>query len=72
MASDGETGIDGVPLTRREQVVLTGILDRASNEQIAAQLGCSVKTVEFHVGNMLRKTGEKSRLGLALAALGKR
>ncbi len=57
-------------LTPREQQVFKHLLTRASYEEIAHELECSVKNVEFHASNILRKAGEKSRLGLALSVLG--
>jgi DNA-binding CsgD family transcriptional regulator len=57
-------------LTRCERVILLHILRGDSNLTIASSLGCAVKTVEFHVTNILKKSGEKSRLGLVLRACG--
>jgi DNA-binding NarL/FixJ family response regulator len=59
-------------LTKRERLVLFHVLCGASNLAIAKCLACSIKTVEFHVTNILRKSGEKSRLRLVLRALGPR
>lgn len=58
-------------LTPREDAVLQHVLAGASNPAIAVRLRCSVKTVEFHVSNILRKTGEKTRVGLIVRVLGK-
>jgi DNA-binding CsgD family transcriptional regulator len=70
MATGSEFTLRGERLTPAEQTVLKHLLTRASNDDIARLLGCSVKNVEFHVGNILKKAGEKSRLGLVLALLG--
>ncbi|WP_433516177.1 response regulator transcription factor [Nonomuraea sp. CA-143628] len=35
-----------------------------ANSEIATELGISVRTVESHVRNMLRKSGRRSRAGL--------
>ncbi len=52
-------------LTPQElQVALAASQDR-SNRQIAAELFLSPKTVEFHLGNVYRKLGIRSRAGLA-------
>lgn len=58
-------------LTPREDAVLQLVLAGASNPVIAVKLRCSVKTIEFHVGNILRKTGEKNRVGLIVRVLGR-
>ena len=48
------------------------VSDGLSNTQVASGLFLSVKTVEFHLGNVYRKLGVRSRGGLAkgLAAAG--
>ena len=53
-----------IHLTPRERVVLANLSQGACNKSIASKLGCSVRTVEFHVSNLLRKTGVASRLEL--------
>lgn len=58
-----------VELTPQERRVLARILRGETNKQIALGLTCSVKTVEFHVSNLLRKSGVDSRLRLAVDAL---
>lgn len=59
MGSDPE-----VELTAREQEVLGLLREGLANKDIADALGCSVRTVEFHVTNLLRKVGASSRLEL--------
>jgi DNA-binding NarL/FixJ family response regulator len=54
-------------LTARECDVLSLILGRATNRHIAEKLGCSLKTAEFHVSNILRKSGATSRAELMRA-----
>jgi DNA-binding CsgD family transcriptional regulator len=51
-------------LTAREQEVLGLLGEGRSNKEIADKLTCSVRTVEFHISNLLRKAGASSRLGL--------
>ena len=52
-------------LTAQElQVALAAARD-LSNRQVAAELYLSPKTVEFHLGNVYRKLGIRSRTGLA-------
>ncbi len=59
----GETGIDHVTddlaeiLSRREREVLKLISEGNTNNQIAHQLGISVKTVEKHRQNLMKKMG---------------
>jgi DNA-binding CsgD family transcriptional regulator len=54
----------GIGLTAREQEVLGLLSEGRSNKEIAASLTCSVRTVEFHISNLLRKVGASSRLEL--------
>jgi DNA-binding CsgD family transcriptional regulator len=53
-----------IELTPREQQVLGLLSEGRANKEIADALGCSVRTVEFHVSNLLRKVGASSRLEL--------
>jgi DNA-binding CsgD family transcriptional regulator len=53
-----------VELTPREQQVLGLLGEGRANKEIADALGCSVRTVEFHISNLLRKVGASSRLEL--------
>jgi signal transduction histidine kinase/DNA-binding NarL/FixJ family response regulator len=56
------------PLTDRERQVL-GLLELGSpDREIASTLGISVKTVEKHVGSILRKTGAHNRTQAAARA----
>jgi DNA-binding CsgD family transcriptional regulator len=57
------------PLTLRERAVAEQLLSGKANKEIAAALGCSRKTVEFHTANVFRKTGVTSRLEFACRAL---
>ena len=56
-------------LSPRETEVLRLIAWGHSNKEIAARLGLSVKTVEVHKANSMRKLGLDSRLGLVRYAL---
>jgi len=49
------------PLSTREQEVIDLLLQGKSNKEIALALGVSVSTVEFHLKNVYRKLGVKSR-----------
>jgi DNA-binding NarL/FixJ family response regulator len=52
------------PLTPREEEVLEHVLRGETNKEIAAALGCSDKTIEYHMRNILRKTQTSSRTRL--------
>lgn len=52
-------------LTAREREVRTLVAKGLADKQIATALGISVKTVEKHVGSLLRKTGSSNRTMLA-------
>lgn len=53
-----------VEFTAREQEVLGLLAEGRANKEIAEELGCTVRTVEFHISNLLRKVGVSSRLEL--------
>jgi len=61
-------------LTKSERRVLDLLLARPldSNQALALTLGCTVKNVEFHMSNILRKTGTASRMDLVIKMLGVR
>ncbi|HEX9124167.1 MAG TPA: response regulator [Actinomycetota bacterium] len=62
---------DTPPLTEREREVL-GLLERGlPDREIATTLSISVKTVEKHVGSILRKTGAQNRTQAAGLARGR-
>ena len=42
-------------LTSREELVFSRILLGETNKEIAQNLGCSVKNVEYHVSNILKR-----------------
>jgi len=63
-------GLQGCGLIPREREVVHLILGQSSNTAISLTLKCSVKTVEFHVSNILRKTHTSSRLDLVVKILG--
>ena len=58
-----------VSLTRRETEVLRLVGDGLSDREVATRLGISPKTVEKHVGAVLRKTGSPSRTAAVVYAL---
>ncbi|MFS0793940.1 LuxR C-terminal-related transcriptional regulator [Microbacterium sp. 1P10AE] len=54
-------------LTQRERDVLRLVATGVGNREIAEGLGISVNTVKFHVANLLRKHGARTRAELAAA-----
>ena len=64
--TDSTFGDTETPLTKRELAILRCICSNMSYEEIANALGITKRTVNFHVGNMLAKTGYKSVVGLAV------
>lgn len=57
------------PLTAREREVLSCAAQGMTNKQIAAVLGISDRTVQFHLGNVLDKLDAASRTEAAVIAL---
>jgi DNA-binding CsgD family transcriptional regulator len=57
------------PLTAREREVRELVATGVSNQEIAAQLGISPRTVAVHVSRLLTKTGCASRTELAVQLL---
>ena len=63
------SGADGLPaVTARETEVLTQVARGRSNDEIAAALTISVKTVKTHIGSLLAKLGARDRAQLVIAA----
>ena len=70
--SGGQANLDAgsvAKLSNREQEVLRLIASGYSNKEIAAQLEISVKTVEAHKANSMRKIGLRSRIDIVNYAL---
>ena len=65
---DGGKAASGAP-TERENEVLRLIAAGYSNKEIAAQLDLSVKTVETHKANAMRKLGLTGRIDIVRYAL---
>jgi DNA-binding NarL/FixJ family response regulator len=55
-------------VTGREADVLRLVIAGQANKEIAAALRLSIRTVEKHVENLLRKTGARSRTELAVTS----
>jgi DNA-binding CsgD family transcriptional regulator len=56
-------------LTERELDVARLVVEGRTNQQVAANLYVSVRTVEVHLGRVFRKLGVRSRTELAVLAL---
>ena len=71
-AVPGATGLGGLGglevLTDREREVLTLVARGLSNDDIAAALTISIKTVKTHIGNLLAKLHARDRAQLVIAA----
>lgn len=58
-----------VGLSPSEMKVFEQVLLGKSNKEIAEAIGVRVKTVKFHMGNILKKTGATSKFTLVAAEL---
>jgi len=56
-------------LSARELEVLKGVVDGKTNQEIAFQLGISVKTIEKHLDGIFTKLGVASRVEAAVLAV---
>lgn len=56
-----ENGPSGADLTQRERIVLQLLGQRLSDAEISQRLSIGVRTVEFHVSNILGKLGAGNR-----------
>ena len=57
-----------VKLTRREEEVLSGLMNSLSNKEIASNLNLSERTVKFHVSSLLAKFQVRGRMELVREA----
>lgn len=60
----GARDVREAALTAREQEVLRLLLQGQSNQRMAVTLGVTTRTVKYHVTNVLRKLGARSRISL--------
>ena len=56
-------------LTDRELEILKWVKDGKSNSEISEIMGLSVKTIEYHVGNILKKLGAANRTTAVVIAI---
>jgi DNA-binding NarL/FixJ family response regulator len=56
-------------LTAREHEILRRVAQGSMSQEIAKELGLSVRTVEFHRANILRKTGARTAVDLTRYAI---
>lgn len=69
LARGGMVGKAGATVTDRESEVLRLIASGYSNKEIGAQLSVSVKTVEAHKANAMRKLGLAGRIDIVKYAI---
>lgn len=62
----------GMQLSRREQEVLSALLENLANKEIASKFNISERTVKFHVSNLLSKFGVRRRADLILLSYQRR
>jgi ATP/maltotriose-dependent transcriptional regulator MalT len=67
LAAASKPAVEGEPLSDREWQVAGLIASGHSNKEIAKQLCVTQQTVKFHIGNIFRKLGLRSRTQVALA-----
>ena len=58
------TPLNLTKITQREKDILKLIMDELSSAEIAEKLNLSLRTVETHRKNILRKTGAKNIVGV--------
>jgi DNA-binding CsgD family transcriptional regulator len=62
----GHSVSSSVKLTRRQEEVLSGVICRLANKEIASSLNMSVRTVKFHLSSLLAKFRVRGRKALGL------
>ena len=70
-AQTASFGEGDCPLTARELEILRLFCNNLTRKEMASALGISVSTINFHINNMLVKTGYKNLMGLAMEAANK-
>lgn len=69
VAAPAPLAIDPPTLTRREEEVLYWCAVGKTSWEISQILSCKESTVNFHVGNVLRKLSVHSRVAAVIKAL---
>jgi two-component system response regulator NreC len=69
LGRDGIVGRAGATVTDRESEVLRRIASGYSNKEIASEMCLSVKTVEAHKANAMRKLGLAGRIDIVKYAI---
>jgi two-component system response regulator NreC len=69
LEKEGKGAKAGARLTEREAEVLRLIASGHSNKEIAARLSLSVKTIEAHKANAMRKLGLNGRIDIVKYAV---
>jgi len=64
MSNGSIPGSLGVSLSSRELEIIGLVAEGLTNQEIAAQLTISKRTVDNHVSNVFTKTGSKNRVAL--------
>lgn len=67
--SGNERDPSEVRMTKKEQLVLNLLVREKSNQEIAEELECSIRTVDTHKRNIIRKLGVRNVVGLIKYAL---
>jgi DNA-binding NarL/FixJ family response regulator len=52
--------------TKQEKLVVNQLIEAKSNKEIAAAMNLCVRTVKFHVSQILKKTGAENRTQVAM------
>jgi DNA-binding NarL/FixJ family response regulator len=73
-AAEGKLSFDlrpgeRAPMSAREREVVAAVVEGLSNDEVAARLGISPKTVESHLRRLFERLGVASRTELATRAL---
>jgi DNA-binding CsgD family transcriptional regulator len=68
LLQSGKSVRSQVRLTRREEEVLSGLMNSLANKEIASNLNLSERTVKFHVSSLLAKFRVRGRMELVREA----
>ncbi len=68
LLQSGKSVRSQVSLTRREEEVLSGLMNSLANKEIACNLNLSERTVKFHVSSLLAKFRVRGRMELVREA----